>query len=426
SLGSNRELNLEIEGYNLSSSTTWIKPQVYLAHPFIDKLAGHERWYELREEFYSSSCFNRPQGDDKSLYSGYDNGYIKGAIEAAAAFVGAVLKYIEFKSSMEFGCSIGAIVYQLRKKGVEAYGTDLSIYAIETAIEKAKPYLRVAKVEDVIKEGHTYEAVYGIEVFEHLLPQDIPSVFSKIRSLCSKWFFFTVPCNPRFESICQTSFKNLPKDHDGKPIQGHTVDASWYWWARQVVQAGFELDLPHILKIRKVWGPNSKWWNLFVCKPAEANSINDQQQRLDAALLPSFESLRQSLSAEYINTGRKITDDSGQVRIRTEPGNLPAYIYYGPYLTCAGPTKIDFTIASELPDVLSGDTILVEVTIKSNKGILVSQSLKVNDFKTSMERNLHLSYCLETTDDHGLQLLIYWTGFAAVELLWPPAVYTVG
>ena len=74
------------------------------------------------------------------------------------------------KTVLDVGCAYGYLVEALRKKGVEAYGIDVSEYAIRQAYESIKPYVFVnsAEHELPLQMPQRYDLIISIEVFEHL------------------------------------------------------------------------------------------------------------------------------------------------------------------------------------------------------------------------------------------------------------------
>lgn len=59
---------------------------------------------------------------------------------------------LQNKKVLEIGCAKGFIVEAMRDLGINAYGIDVSPYAISCAREDIKPYLRVADARNVLSE----------------------------------------------------------------------------------------------------------------------------------------------------------------------------------------------------------------------------------------------------------------------------------
>lgn len=78
------------------------------------------------------------------------------------------------KTVLDAGCACGYLVAALRDKGIEAFGIDISDYAINNAREDIKPFLNVQSITDKLPESFPkkYDLVMTIEVLEHLFPED--------------------------------------------------------------------------------------------------------------------------------------------------------------------------------------------------------------------------------------------------------------
>jgi len=67
---------------------------------------------------------------------------------------------------LDAGCAMGLLVEQLRLRGVEAEGLDISAYAIANAPEAVREHVRVASVAEPFERR--YDLIVCIEVLEHL------------------------------------------------------------------------------------------------------------------------------------------------------------------------------------------------------------------------------------------------------------------
>ena len=65
------------------------------------------------------------------------------------------------KKVLEIGCAKGYVIEDLRDLGVDAYGLDVSSYAIGEAVEKVKPYLTVA-------DARTHFKNYSVDEFDFI------------------------------------------------------------------------------------------------------------------------------------------------------------------------------------------------------------------------------------------------------------------
>ena len=90
-----------------------------------------------------------------------------------------------FNTCVDYGCAKGFLVHALRILGCDAYGEDISEYAIENCHPSVKDYV-----------SHPNNKVYDLlickDVLEHIDEIDLPGVIQNFKRKSSQ-FFFAVP-----------------------------------------------------------------------------------------------------------------------------------------------------------------------------------------------------------------------------------------
>lgn len=88
------------------------------------------------------------------------------------------------KTLLDAGCAMGLLVEELRNLGVDAYGIDISEYAVSNAVENVHPFLRVCSLTDPLPKDipQHYDMVTNIEVIEHI---DEDSGKQAINNICT-------------------------------------------------------------------------------------------------------------------------------------------------------------------------------------------------------------------------------------------------
>lgn len=93
-------------------------------------------------------------------------------------FAEHIAREIQPETVLDAGCAMGFLVECLRDQGVEAYGVDISQYAIQNVHPSVKPYCWVASITDAFPQK--YDLIVSIEVLEHLSPEDARTAVENI------------------------------------------------------------------------------------------------------------------------------------------------------------------------------------------------------------------------------------------------------
>ena len=129
------------------------------------------------------------------------------------------------KTFLDVGCAYGYLVAALRDLGVEAYGVDVSEYAISQAREDIRAFCYVCNAaEGLPKElPQTFDCISTIEVIEHLYEEDAQPF---IKALC--------------QHTDQIIFSSTPDDF--KEPSHFNVQQQEYW-VKRFAKEGFLHDL---------------------------------------------------------------------------------------------------------------------------------------------------------------------------------------
>jgi glycosyltransferase involved in cell wall biosynthesis/predicted TPR repeat methyltransferase len=95
------------------------------------------------------------------------------------------------KRTLDVGCAKGFLVEHLRALGVEAFGTDISKYAISQVSEAARPYCREALATEPIRER--FDLVTFIEVAEHMDEEEAKRAVANICGCTEQVLFSSSP-----------------------------------------------------------------------------------------------------------------------------------------------------------------------------------------------------------------------------------------
>jgi O-antigen biosynthesis protein len=93
--------------------------------------------------------------------------------------------------TLDAGCAFGFLVEALRDRGVEAYGVDISEYAIEQARDDIRPYLRCGSLTEPF--SRRYDLITCIEVLEHMPAAEAEAAVANICGHTDDVIFTSTP-----------------------------------------------------------------------------------------------------------------------------------------------------------------------------------------------------------------------------------------
>jgi len=135
--------------------------------------------------FNNNMIYDRIYYEDgvKNGVSGYENYHwmptrsIPEAIEIKNRF--------NFSSCVDFGCAKGFLVHALRLLNCNAYGEDISEYALQNCHPSVANYVS-------LPNNKKYELLICKDVLEHVSVEDLPNMLNIINKKADK-FFFVIP-----------------------------------------------------------------------------------------------------------------------------------------------------------------------------------------------------------------------------------------
>lgn len=107
------------------------------------------------------------------------------------AFAEHIAQDIQPASTLDAGCAIGLLVEGLRQRGIDAWGVDISEYAIQNVPDEIRPYCRVASVTEALERD--YDLIVCIEVLEHLQIQQAQAAIANFCQHSNDILFSSTP-----------------------------------------------------------------------------------------------------------------------------------------------------------------------------------------------------------------------------------------
>jgi len=138
-------------------------------------------------------------------------------------------------SVLDVGCAMGFLVESLRARGLEAWGVDVSAFAISQVHPDVAGFCAVRPIGTALPEGWPprFDLLTCIEVLEHLPPAEAPGAIAWLCGLADDILFSSTP-----EDHAEATHQNVqPMDY----------------WAGLFAQAGFYRDLDFEARFLTPW-----------------------------------------------------------------------------------------------------------------------------------------------------------------------------
>ena len=142
-------------------------------------------------EIYNAEYYKEYDvGCGKVDYS--DSEYTKGFLTQIAQ---KIADDLHPRTVLDAGCAMGHLVAALRDLGVEAYGVDISKYAISKVREDIRPFCKVGSLTEPLPAGlpDRYDLVVTVEVLEHLYEDEGRQAIRNICKLTDEVLFTSTP-----------------------------------------------------------------------------------------------------------------------------------------------------------------------------------------------------------------------------------------
>ena len=177
-------------------------------------------------EFFDKSYYETGPQSGKSLYQNY-----RWIPELTIPLAHHIVSYTEqygdeFKTIMDFGCAKGYLVHALRLLGREAYGVDISEYAISQAPKEVNGHVKA--IEPQSNDFKYCDLMLAKDILEHIPYVNLVDQMKVIRERCNRIFAI------------------IPLAKDNKYIiPAYELDKSHYiredkeWWIGVFQRAGF-------------------------------------------------------------------------------------------------------------------------------------------------------------------------------------------
>jgi len=184
----------------------------------------------FNSDIYNKSYFEDGLCTGKSCYVNY-----RWMPELTIKMAYYFIKYLDLKESdkvLDYGCSKGYLVKALRILDIDAYGCDISEYALESVDSDARNYCRLIMDDDSLIpfDSIEFDWIVSKDVFEHLSEENINVLLDCSFSFAKK-MFHVIP-------LGNNGVFRIPEYHqDLSHIQIHDEK----WWIKKFEEHGWKI-----------------------------------------------------------------------------------------------------------------------------------------------------------------------------------------
>jgi hypothetical protein len=134
-------------------------------------------------------------------------------------------------SLLDAGCAMGFLVEGLRDRGVEAYGIDVSEYAISKVGDSVKEFCSVGTLDQPLPRR--YDVITCVEVVEHIAPEQAETVIANLCAATDRLLLSTSP-----DDYTEATHLNV------QPPE---------YWSTMLAREGFFRDFSHDFRYLTPW-----------------------------------------------------------------------------------------------------------------------------------------------------------------------------
>jgi len=200
---------------------------------------------------------------------------------------------------LDIGCGSGDLARRMLKRGFDAYGVDISDYAVRNAVPEMRGRLTLADIttcpktlEPPVLRSETpeknrfpdqFDVLMATDLLEHIYEEDLNKTFDWMMSKTKTWMFFCVataipPASPAFElnkiEFVHKKGEPIPLEWEGTAVSGHVNVRVFGYWAKFFQEKGLKIDWQRMYLFQAKREMNKAWrdtggWNMqttFVLK----------------------------------------------------------------------------------------------------------------------------------------------------------------
>lgn len=174
--------------------------------------------FKIDASFYDRDYFEGKKGEYSFPYpQSFLKNFLQNLINLYRAL--SIKIFLNPRNCLDVGCGTGKLVYYLRKLGIDAYGIEISKYALEIASKEIKPYLRYGDIIKIPYKNNTFDLVVTFDVLEHIERSKLKKAVEETIRVSRKWILHKI----------YTTENHWIKFFHGKDFSHLSVFSSFFW-----------------------------------------------------------------------------------------------------------------------------------------------------------------------------------------------------
>jgi 2-polyprenyl-3-methyl-5-hydroxy-6-metoxy-1,4-benzoquinol methylase len=135
---------------------------------------------EYDSAYYETHCGPIPYRRDQLVWS-----------ELNAGIAAEIVRAVGPRTALDAGCGLGFLVEELRRRGVDARGVEISEFALSQIPDELRPYVRAGSVTEDL-DG-PFDIVTCVEVLEHVPEVDARTAVARLAAAAPRVLFSSTP-----------------------------------------------------------------------------------------------------------------------------------------------------------------------------------------------------------------------------------------
>ncbi len=147
--------------------------------------------FKVDNSFYDREYFEGKKGEYPLAYT---ESFLGKTLQNLANMYRAfwIKTFINPKNCLDIGCGNGSLIKYLRKLDIEAYGIEISKYALEVADKELKPYIKYGDITKIPYKDESFDLVLSFDVLEHIERSKLKKSLEESIRVSKKWILHKI------------------------------------------------------------------------------------------------------------------------------------------------------------------------------------------------------------------------------------------